>query len=90
MSRFHVSRDETGYFQLTYENDDGDLTLVSHQFDTPKQLIEDAVHMAESGEFGKAVVVIDPGPREPGAVRATLAARAPTEYRRPSPRRAGE
>ena len=87
MSRFHVTRDETGYFQLTYENDQGELTLVSHQFDTPTQLIEDAVQMIESGEFGSAVVVIDPGRRN--ARSKAAAPLASSEYRRPAPRRAG-
>jgi hypothetical protein len=60
MGKFHVSQDETGYFQLTYEDEQGQLTLVSYQFDAPTQLIEDAVEMAESGEFPGAVVVVDP------------------------------
>ncbi len=82
-ARFHVSQDETGYFQLTYEDEHGALTLVSHQFDTPKQLIEDAVEMAESGEFGDAVVVVD-GRRRGVAETASAAARD----ERPAPRRA--
>jgi len=82
-ARFHVSQDETGYFQLTYEDEQGALTLVSHQFDTPKQLIEDAVEMAESGEFGDAVVVVD-GRRRAVAETASAAARD----ERPAPRRA--
>jgi hypothetical protein len=86
MSRFHVSQDETGYFQLTYENDHGELTLVSHQFDSPQQLIEDAVAMAKSGDFGHAVVVIDPSLRQPAASRS---ARPSSQYRAPAPRRAG-
>ena len=42
MSRFHVSQDDTGYFQLSFEDDAGELTLVSYQFEEPDQLIEDA------------------------------------------------
>ena len=87
MPRFHVTQDETGYFQLTYENDQGELTLVSHQFDTPKQLIEDAVQMAASGDFGRAVVVIDPGRRQSPSPAA--AAPASSDYRSPAPRKAG-
>jgi hypothetical protein len=89
MARFHISRDETGYFQLSYENDSGELTLVSDQFESPKQLIDDAVKMATSGEFAGAVVVVDPSPRAGGEQLA--AARALTaEYRRPAARKAGE
>jgi hypothetical protein len=86
MSRFHITQDETGYFQLTYENDQGELTLVSYEFDSPKQLVEDAMKMAESGEYGQAVVVVDPR-RE---ARVTASARAPVAHHRPAPRRAGE
>jgi hypothetical protein len=84
MARFHVSQDETGYFQLTFENDRGELQLLSDQFESPKQLIEDAVHMAESGDFGHAVVVVDPSRRVVrGAVPISSA------YHKPQPRKAG-
>ena len=39
MARFHVSQDETGYFQLTFEDDAGELRLVSYQAKTAEQLI---------------------------------------------------
>lgn len=82
MARFHISQDETGYYQLTFENDEGELVLVSHQFENSKQLIEDAVEMAESGDYGSATVVVDPARR---AQPETLGER---EYRRPAPRKA--
>jgi hypothetical protein len=85
MARFHVSQDETGFFQLTFENDQGELKLISHQFDRPDQLIEDATEMAASGEFGQATVVVDPS-RKALPESAALAA---AEYRRPKPRKAG-
>jgi hypothetical protein len=89
MARFHISQDETGYFQLSYENDGGELTLVSDQFESPKQLIDDAVKMAASGEFAGAVVVVAPSPRAGG--EGLAAARAiSADYRRPAPRKAGE
>jgi hypothetical protein len=82
MARFHVSQDEAGYFQLTYENDQGELTLISDQFDEPTQLIEDATERAASGEFGDATVLVAPQRR---AAVAESAAGG-----RPAPRRAGE
>lgn len=85
MAKFHVSQDETGFYQLAYENDAGELTLVSHQFATPEQLIEDARELVETGEFGDALVVIGPSRPVPEAAPG-----APAEYRRPAPRRAGE
>ena len=84
MPRFHVSQDETGYFQLTYEDDEGHLKLVSYQFDDPKQLIEDATKMAESGNFGHATVVVDPRRRVAAESVESEAQRA-----RPAPRKAG-
>ena len=60
MVKFHVSQDETGNFQLAYEDEGGELTLVSHDFITPDQLVEDAMKLAASGKFGQAIVVVDP------------------------------
>jgi hypothetical protein len=82
MSRFHISQDETGYFQLSFEDDAGELTLVSYQCEDADQLVEDASRLAESGEFGAATVVVDPR-RHPVAEGIGL------EGERPAPRRAG-
>jgi hypothetical protein len=82
MGRFHISQDETGYFQLTYENDAGELALVSYQFDSPDQLVEDATKLAESGQFGRATIVVDPTRRPLPETRLDLA------DQRPSPRKA--
>ena len=84
MGRFHISQDETGYFQLTYEDDAGALTLVSYQFDSADQLVEDATKLAQSGEFGAATVMIDP------ARRALPESAADLSGERPAPRKAGE
>ena len=83
MARFHVSYDETGDCQLTFENDQGELTLVSYQSASPKQLVEDAIELVRSGVFGEATVLIDPTPRP---VAKSLEANAPS---RPAPRKAG-
>jgi hypothetical protein len=85
MARFHVSQDETGFFQLTFENDEGQLALVSYHFEAPDQLIEDAVEMVESGVYGRATVVVDPARRV-----EELAATEALDVHRPAPRRAGE
>ena len=81
MARFHVSYDETGDCQLTFENDQGELTLVSYQSVSPKQLVEDAIELVSSGAFGEATVLVDPAQRP-----ATRGLDAPV---RPAPRRAG-
>ena len=83
MSRFHISQDDTGYFQLSFEDDAGELTLVSYQFEDPDQLIEDATAMARSGKYGAATVVVDP-------VRRPVAESAGADEERPAPRKAGE
>jgi hypothetical protein len=86
MARFHVSQDETGYFQLTLENDAGELRLVSYQAKTAEQLIERAVELVRSGEFGNATIVADVTVR-PQAEAAPAA--AGERSWRPAPRKAG-
>jgi hypothetical protein len=81
MARFHVSYDETGDCQLTFENNQGQLMLVSYQSESPTQLVEDAIQLVNTGAFGDATVLVDPTPRP--AVRALD---APV---RPVPRKAG-
>ena len=83
MGRFHISQDETGYFQLTYEDDQGNLRLMSYQHDSPDQLVEDAMELAKSGKFGSATIVIDPHP--PSSRVAVGASRS----HRPAPKKAG-
>jgi hypothetical protein len=85
MARFHVTQDETGYYQLTFENDAGELTLVSHQFASPDHLIKDAQDLIATGDYGDALIVVA-APR-PAALEAAAAG---GEYKRPAPRRAGE
>ena len=36
MPKLHISQDETGFWQVTFEDDDGNLTLISHQFEPDK------------------------------------------------------
>lgn len=100
MARFHVSQDETGYFQLTLENDAGELRLVSYQAKTAEQLIERAIELVRSGEFGNATIVADvtvrpeaapaaaPAAAVAPAAAATPAAAAERSWR-PAPRKAG-
>ena len=84
MSKFHISQDDTGYWQLAFEDDNGKLSLVSHQFTSPAHLIEDANEMVASGDFPNATIVIaPPRPQPKVALEAT-----PKDYQRPAPRRA--
>ena len=83
MARFHVSQDETGFFQLTLEDEAGGLRLVSYQAKTAEQLIERAIELVRSGEFGDATIVADV------AVRPAVEAPTAGASWRPAPRKAG-
>jgi hypothetical protein len=85
MARLHISQDDTGFWLLTFEDDDGALTLVSHQFRTPDHLIEDARELVEKGRVPGAVILIGPPRAERSARRESA-----TGYSKPAPRRAVE
>lgn len=83
MARLHISQDDTGFWQLSFEDDDGALTLISHQFSTPDHLIEDARELVEKGRVPGAAIIIGP-PRAFAASSRAL----PTRYSKPAPRKA--
>ncbi len=85
MPRLHISQDETGYWQLSLEDDDGKLSLLSHQFPSPEHLIEDARELVADGKVPGGVIVI--GPATPPDARAR-AVRKP--YTKPSPQKVVE
>jgi hypothetical protein len=82
MARLHISQDDTGFWQMTFEDDDGTLTLISHQFPSPDHLIEDARELVEKGKVPGAAIVIGP-PRPPAAKARELA----KPYSKPAPRK---
>jgi hypothetical protein len=86
MARLHISQDETGFWQLSFEDDDGTLTLISHQFPSPDHLIEDARELVKKGRVADAAIIIGP----PGGRRglAESPAAAPRRYVKPAPRKA--
>ena len=51
MAKLHISQDDTGFWQLSFEDDDGSLTLISHQFPGPEHLIEDARELAAGRSY---------------------------------------
>ncbi len=83
MPQLHISQDETGYWQLSLEDDDGKLSLLSHQFSSPEHLIEDARELVEEGKVPGGVIVI--GPAAPAGARSR-AVRKP--YVKPAPQKA--
>jgi hypothetical protein len=85
MAKLHISQDDTGFWQLSFEDDDGTLTLISHQFPTPDHLIDDARELVEKGKVPNAAIVI--GAPRPQAARAR-ARSANSAYSKPAPRKA--
>ena len=83
MPRLHISQDETGYWQLSVEDDDGKLSLLSHQFPSPDHLIEDARELVAEGKVPGGVIVIGPGAPPDSRARAV---RKP--YTKPAPQKA--
>jgi hypothetical protein len=83
MAKLHISQDDTGFWQLSFEDDDGSLTLISHQFPGPEHLIEDARELVEKGKVPNAAIVI--GAPRPAA--ASLS-RETGDYSKPAPQKA--
>jgi hypothetical protein len=84
MEKLHITQDDYGYWMLSLEKEDGELTLLAYQFENPDHLIENAREMVADGQL-EAAIVVDPA--RPPAVAPE--ARAATPYRRPAPKRAG-
>jgi len=88
MARLHISQDETGFWQLSFEDDDGKLTLISHQFSTPDHLIDDARELVETGRVPGAAIIIGPPRSIATAAVPGDALGAPKRYAKPAPRKA--
>ena len=86
MARLHITQDETGFWQLSLEDDTGQLTLLSHQFQTPDHLIDDARELVADGVVSDAVVLIGP----PTPAQGAFLENVPRDYKRPPPRKAVE
>jgi hypothetical protein len=84
MDKLHITQDDYGYWMLSFEKEDGTLTLLAHQFSEPDHLIENANELIAEGKV-TAVVIIDP-PRPRALDRESVAA---GEYKKPAPRKAG-
>lgn len=92
MAKLHISQDDTGFWQMSFEDDDGKLTLISHQFPAPDHLIDDARELVEKGKVPNAAIIIG-APRRVAAQRtleALGAAEPPSSasYKKPAPRKA--
>jgi hypothetical protein len=83
--RLHISQDHTGYWQLALEEDDGTLSLLSHQFPSPDHLIEDARELVAEGKVPGGVILIGPETQPRDRVRSI---RQP--YSTPAPQKVAE
>jgi hypothetical protein len=83
MPRLHISQDETGFWQMAFEDDDGKLTLISHQFSSPDHLIQDARDLVETGKVPGAAIIIGPPQQQRMRARGV-----PAPYSKPAPRKA--
>ncbi len=83
MPKLHIRQDETGYWQLSLEDDDGKLSLLSHQFPSPDHLIEDARELVADGKVPAGVIIIAPPEPQDDAARDVQ-----RPYKKPAPPRA--
>jgi hypothetical protein len=83
VAKLHITQDDYEYWMLSVEQDDGTLSLIAHQFAAPEKLIEMANELIDEGKV-RATIVIDP-PRSGSRTQA----RAPDDYKKPAPRKAG-
>jgi hypothetical protein len=83
MPKLHISQDETGYWQLSLEDDDGKLSLLSHQFPSPDHLIEDARELVADGKVPGGVIII-----APPELQDVTARDVQQPYKKPAPQRA--
>lgn len=83
MDKLHIAQDENGFWSLSHEADDGTMSLLAHDFATPKHLIENAQELVDSGEVTATIVI---GLARPDT--AELQASAPDTDRESVPRKA--
>ena len=84
MDKLHIAQDDDGYWMLSLEREDGQMSVLAHEFATPDHLIENANELVAKGRVN-AVVVIDP-PRQGTPQRQNAAA---SDRPTPSPKKAG-
>ena len=83
MPTLHIAQDETRCWQLSFEDDGGNLTLISHQFPSPDHLIGDAQDLVAKHKVPLGTVVVLGAPTSDRPRDAT-----DPPYRKPAPRRA--
>jgi hypothetical protein len=82
VAALHISQDDTKCWQLSFEDDAGILTLISHSFPAPDHLIDDARSLVAKGKVPPNTVIMLGAPR--GGARCD----DDPPYCKPSPRKA--
>jgi hypothetical protein len=100
LAKLHIAQDDHDYWMLSHEDDDGTLTLVGHQFQTPAKPLEMAQELIAEGRFSGSIVMAPPREAaaggavegvaaEPAEERPEERAAKLGEYVTPKPRKAG-
>jgi hypothetical protein len=58
VTTLHISQDDTKCWQLTFEDDAGTLTLISHSFPSPDHLVDDARNLIAEGKVPPTTVIM--------------------------------
>lgn len=83
MATLHISQDDTKCWQLSFEDDTGQLTLISHSFPAADHLLEDARELVARNKVPPGTVIMLAPPRF-----AVPRSEADPPYCKPEPRRA--
>jgi len=58
VATLHISQDDTKCWQLSFEDDAGNLTLISHSFPNPDHLLDDARDLVAKNKVPKGTVIV--------------------------------
>jgi hypothetical protein len=83
VATLHISQDDTKCWQLSFEDADGSLTLISHSFPSADHLLEDARELVAARKVPPGTVIMLAPPR----FEAPRSESDPP-YCKPAPRRA--
>jgi hypothetical protein len=83
VATLHISQDDTKCWQLSFEDDAGQLTLISHSFPSPDHLLEDARALVAKTKVPPGTLIMLAPPRFD-----TPRSETDPPYCKPAPRRA--
>jgi len=89
MTKLHITQDDLGFWMLSVEDAEENLTLLAYQFDSPDHLLEHAQELVTEGRYPDAVTLMS-SPRTPSVTTADTVSAADTgaaTLSRPAPRK---